>query len=77
MFFNGDLSGWDVSNVTAMDCMFYFATSFNRDISNWDVSNVTNMSEMFECANSLSEENQCAIQNSFYINLNWPYDWCQ
>jgi surface protein len=75
--FNGDISSWDVSNVTNMSDMFFQATSFNGDISNWDVSNVTNMSEMFQYANSISEENKCAIQASFSTNPNWPYVWCE
>jgi surface protein len=44
--FNGDISRWDVSNVTDMSYMFY-ESQFNRDISGWDVSNVTNMNDMF------------------------------
>ena len=44
--FNGDISRWDVSNVTNMDSMFW-GSKFNRDISKWDVSNVTNMEFMF------------------------------
>ena len=44
--FNGDISEWDVSHVTNMECMF-FGSYFNGDISNWDVSNVTNMTNMF------------------------------
>ena len=48
--FNGDISKWDVSNVTNMRYMFYECESFNQDISNWDVSKVTNMGYMFyEC----------------------------
>ena len=40
--FTGDISKWDVSNVT--DMMLTFSLSqFNGDISKWDVSNVTNM----------------------------------
>ena len=39
----GDISRWDVSNVTNMHNMFSYAKSFNGDISNWDVSKVTNM----------------------------------
>ena len=35
-----DLSKWDVSKVTDMDCMFNTATAFNGDVSTWDVSNV-------------------------------------
>lgn len=42
----GDLSGWDVSNVTNMNFMFA-NSNFNGDISQWDVSNVTNMRAMF------------------------------
>lgn len=45
--FNGDVSNWDVSNVTYMPGMFASATSFNGDVTNWDVSNVTDMSSMF------------------------------
>ncbi|MEO1257026.1 MAG: BspA family leucine-rich repeat surface protein, partial [Bacteroidota bacterium] len=45
--FNGDLSGWDVSNVSNMDQMFRGATAFNSDISNWDVSNLESAKEMF------------------------------
>ena len=40
--FNGDISGWNVSNVTDMSGMFY-KSEFNGDISCWDVSSVTNM----------------------------------
>jgi surface protein len=46
----GDISNWNVSNVTDMSYMFY-DSDFNRDISNWDVSNVTNMSYMFYYSN--------------------------
>ena len=42
--FNGDLSGWDVRNVTNMWSMFGDAASFNGDLSGWDVRNVTDMS---------------------------------
>ena len=44
--FNGDISQWDVSNVTDMSFMFYYS-NFTGDISKWDVSNVTNMHNMF------------------------------
>ena len=48
--FNGDISDWDVSNVTNMEYMFFMCKNFNQDISSWDVSNVTNMEGMFcEC----------------------------
>ena len=49
---NFDISGWDVSNVTAMKFMFYFCVNFNCDLSSWDVSNVTDMNHMFCCCNN-------------------------
>ena len=47
--FDGDISNWDVSNVTNMQCMFDDCkySGNNGDISDWDVSNVTDMSYMF------------------------------
>jgi len=45
--FNGDLSLWNVSEVTEMQFMFVNATAFNGDLSRWDVSKVTNMLRMF------------------------------
>lgn len=45
-FFNGDISQWDVSNVTNMSGMFWWSR-FMGDISKWDVSKVTDMSLMF------------------------------
>ena len=38
--FNGDISKWDVSNVTTMSYMFSSCLSFNQDLSGWDVSKV-------------------------------------
>ncbi len=64
--FNGDISSWDVSNVTNMSGMFrskadsmsftgVFKSSSNsiHSISKWDVSNVTNMEYMFTNADRL------------------------
>ncbi len=45
--FNGDIGGWDTSNVTNMSFMFSENRFFNQDISAWDVSNVTTMQGMF------------------------------
>ena len=38
--FNGNLSRWQVGQVTDMRSMFYGATSFNGDLSGWDVGQV-------------------------------------
>ena len=52
--FNGNLSNWDVSNVSTMTSMFSAARSFNGDVSNWDVSNVRSMSQMFAYTNNFN-----------------------
>ena len=52
--FNGDISKWDVSNVTNTSLMFINATSFDQDISGWDVSKVTTMASMFYKATSFN-----------------------
>ena len=45
--FNGDISLWDVSNVTNMSGMFE-ESYFDGDLSKWDVSNVQTMESMFD-----------------------------
>ncbi len=52
--FKGDLSQWDVSNVTDMSWMFYGAAAFKGDLSLWDVLNVKDMSWMFDGASSFN-----------------------
>ena len=47
---------WDVSNVTNMDFMFTYASSFNQDISTWNVSNVTSMFRMFRNASNFNQD---------------------
>jgi surface protein len=64
--FNGDISQWDVSNVTDMNAMFYNNSKFNGDISEWDVSNVTNMKNMFRHSKfngDISEWNVSKVRN--------------
>lgn len=51
--FNGDISEWDVSNVTDMRFMFC-DTKFSGDISDWDVSNVEDMYDMFYGCNDFN-----------------------
>ena len=54
--FNGDISGWDVSEVANMSGMFWGANVFNKDISKWKVANVTNMSDMFWNATAFDQD---------------------
>lgn len=48
--FNGDISAWDVSDVSNMSWMFKGAQSFNQPLNDWDVSNVISMDRMFGVA---------------------------
>ena len=65
--FNGDISGWDVSNVKDMWSMFE-GSKFNGNISDWDVSNVVDMSFMF--CNSKFNQNisKWDVSNVRYMN---------
>jgi surface protein len=59
--FNGDISTWNVSNVTNMSSMFENATNFNQPLNSWIVSTVTNMPSMFQNASNLAIVN-CRYQ---------------
>ena len=43
----GEISTWDVSNVTNMAWMFYGARSFNQPLDKWNVSNVRKTPQFF------------------------------
>ena len=81
----GNISEWDVSNVTDMYQLFKNKQNFNDDISSWDVSNVTNMSEMFNFAISFNQRhslrelsnqpaNTVEIITFFSINVNRDFN---
>ena len=46
----------DLSVVTDMSSMFYYAEIFNQDISNWDVSHIINMSELFMFSKKFNQD---------------------
>ncbi len=48
--FNGNISSWDVSNVTNMAFTFV-SSGFNQNIGAWNITNVTNMTNMFGSSN--------------------------
>ena len=54
--FNGNLSRWQVGQVTDMRSMFEGATSFNGDLSGWNVGQVTDMDWMFRDATSFNRQ---------------------
>merc|ERR1712185_211216 len=54
--FNGDLSGWNVSNVTDMGGMFQDASSYNHSLRNWSISASAKKFEMLKGANSLQKD---------------------
>ena len=46
-WFNGDISQWNVGNVTNMQEMFYNASAFNQPLEQWNVGNVTRWTHIF------------------------------
>ena len=51
--FNRDLSGWDVSNGTSFEAMFFECEAYNNagvSLSRWDVSKGTSFQSMFSVA---------------------------
>jgi len=69
----GDISTWDVSNITDMSSAFMTYYNFNEDISNWDTSNVTNMNTMFSGASSFNQNiNNWDVSN--VTNMNFMFN---
>ena len=73
--FNGDISKWDVSNVTNMSNMFYRCESFNQDISNWDVSKVISMWGMF-CGCKDFNQDISSWDVSKVKDMRYMFDYC-
>jgi hypothetical protein len=66
----GDISRWDVSNVTKMDLLFEDMQNFNVNINNWNVMNVTSMNGMFRRAYSFNQElNNWNVSNVKYMGV--------
>ena len=62
--FCGDVSDWDMSNVTNTRYMFYRCEKFNCDVSKWDVHNVKLMGNMFsECYKFDSDVSKWDVHN--------------
>ena len=54
--FNGDISDWDISNVTNLGSTFSGALAFNQDISTWNTSSVTMMNTTFRYAAAFNQD---------------------
>ena len=56
--FNGDITGWNVSNVESMRHMFYCAKSFNQPLKGWSnkLYKVIDMKSMFCYATSFNQD---------------------
>ena len=52
----GDISKWDISNVTNMSYIFCDCYYLNIDLSSWNVSNVTDMNGMFSGCKSFNQD---------------------
>jgi len=50
------LDKWNTSDVTDMEGMFLFASSFNQNIGSWDTSSVTNIRSLFFGAESFNQD---------------------
>jgi prepilin-type N-terminal cleavage/methylation domain-containing protein len=69
--FNGDLSGWDTSNVTNMAGTFGVSGFDNNSISNWNTSNVTTMESMF--SSSMFNQPIGGWDTSNVTNMQWMF----
>lgn len=50
VYFNGDVSTWDVSNVNSFTAMFGSCSNFNGNLSSWNTVRAVNMNSMFDGA---------------------------
>ncbi|MGA5704731.1 BspA family leucine-rich repeat surface protein [Peterkaempfera bronchialis] len=53
--FNGDISGWDTSQVTTLQGTFRWASSFDQPIGGWNTAKVTNLDDTFYSASSFNQ----------------------
>ncbi|WP_109832643.1 BspA family leucine-rich repeat surface protein [Reichenbachiella versicolor] len=75
---------WDVSTVTNMNALFYYASNFNGDISSWDVSEVFDMQNMFAGASAFNQDirgwrtdklQRTALMFNQASSFNQPLNW--
>ena len=71
--FNGDISNWDVSEVSYFGAMFRGASSFNQDIGNWNTINAIDMSYVF--AASAFNKNIGGWDMRKVVNTSYMFAW--
>ena len=69
--FDGNISLWDVSNVTDMSGLF-MGSKFNGDIAAWDVSNVKSLVETFMYSSFNGDISKWDVSNVEYME--WTFD---
>lgn len=52
---SGNISSWDVSNITSFLSLFFGATKFNQSLSSWKTGKVTNMASAFQSCPALNQ----------------------
>ncbi|ACT92999.1 BspA family leucine-rich repeat surface protein [Dyadobacter fermentans] len=50
-----EIDQWDVSGITNMARLFYFASTFNAPLGSWNMGSVTNMHQMFHSASAFNQ----------------------
>ena len=53
--FTGDVTNWNISNITTLSYCFENQPLFNQNINNWDISNVTSLNATFTNAQTYNQ----------------------
>lgn len=71
-----DLAGFDTSEVTSMNTMFYMMNSLKSiDVSKFNTSKVTDMFEMFDNAGVIEQLDVSNFDTSNVTNMKWMFFW--
>ena len=69
-----DLTGFDTSEVTSMNTMFYMMNSLkNINVSNFNTSKVTDMNSMFDQTGVIEELNLSSFDTSNVTDMKWMF----
>ena len=71
-----DLAGFDTSDVTSMNTMFYMMNSLkNIDVSGFNTSKVIDMNSMFDQTGVIEELNLSSFDTSNVTDMKWMFFW--